>query len=171
MRRLTTFIALIFALALVSLNATAQVQNLTNANVEYTLDLPSPAWRVVSEPDAVHQHMEFVNGDRNDGFLRIRKELVDAGVTARELARHDQDLRLRFLRGFVEGKEEPFAGRLNGVTISYEFTEGGKPMAGRIYYLQADNRTIYTLHFKGLRDKLGRIRNQTDLIARSFHVK
>jgi hypothetical protein len=44
-------------------------------------------------------------------------------------------------------------------------------MLGRIYYLQADNRTIYTLRFSGLRDKLGRIRNQTDMMARSFKLK
>ena len=44
-------------------------------------------------------------------------------------------------------------------------------MLGRVYYLQADNRTIYALRFTGLRDKLTRIRNQTDLIARSFKLK
>jgi len=71
----------------------------------------------------------------------------------------------------MEGKEESFSGRLNGVTVSYEFVKTGKPMMGRIYYLQADNRTIYALRFTGLRDKLARIRNQTDLIARSFKLK
>ena len=44
-------------------------------------------------------------------------------------------------------------------------------MLGRVYYLQADNRTIYALRFSGLRDKLSRIRNQTDLIARTFKIK
>ena len=43
-------------------------------------------------------------------------------------------------------------------------------MAGRVYYLQADNRTVYTLHFTGARDKLLRIRNQTDAISRSFRL-
>ena len=43
-------------------------------------------------------------------------------------------------------------------------------MTGRIYYLQTDNRTIYALRFSGLRDRLPRIRNQTDLIARSFKL-
>jgi hypothetical protein len=71
----------------------------------------------------------------------------------------------------VEGKQEPFNGRLDGVTVSYEFIKNAKPMVGRVYYLQADNRTIYALRFSGLRDKLSRIRNQTDLIARSFKVK
>ena len=45
------------------------------------------------------------------------------------------------------------------------------PMMGRIYYLQLDNRTMYTLRFTGLRDKLTRIRNQTDFIARTFRLK
>ena len=44
-------------------------------------------------------------------------------------------------------------------------------MAGRIYYLQADSRTVYVLHFTGLRDRLQRIQNQTDATARSFRVK
>jgi hypothetical protein len=92
-------------------------------------------------------------------------------MTASQLARRDQDLKLRFLPGFVEGKEETFNGRVDGVTISYEFTRTGKVMLGRTYYLQVDNRTIYALRFTGLRDKLSRIRNQTDLIARTFKLK
>ena len=63
------------------------------------------------------------------------------------------------------------AGRRTGIVIGYEYTSAGKPMAGRIYYLQADSRTVYVLHFQGLRDKLQRIQNQTDAIARSFRLK
>lgn len=138
---------------------------------EYTIELPSPVWKAIAEPDAAHEHAEFVNGDRLDGYLQIRKEVVDAGTTPSDLARRDLDQKLRFLPGFVEGKEEKFSGRLSGVTASYEFIKTAKPMMGRIYYLQTDNRTIYALRFSGLRDKLARIRNQTDLIARSFKVK
>jgi hypothetical protein len=143
----------------------------TSDQVEYTIELPSTQWRVISEPDASHGHVEFVYGDRLEGYLQIRKEVVDAGTTPSDLARRDMDQKLRFLPGFVEGKEEPFKGRLSGVTISYEFVKTAKPMVGRIYYLQADNRTIYALRFTGLRDKLARIRNQTDLISRSFKLK
>jgi hypothetical protein len=143
----------------------------TNEKVDYSFELPSPTWRAILEPDAAHEHPEFVYGDRLDGFLTIRKEVVEAGTTAAELARRDQDLKLRYLPGFVEGKQEPFNGRLDGVTISYEFVRTGKPMLGRTYYLQVDNRTIYALRFTGLRDKLSRIRNQTDLIARTFKMK
>jgi hypothetical protein len=143
----------------------------TSNQSNYTLELPSSEWRVISEPDAAHEHSEFVYGDRLDGYLQIRKEVVDAGTTPSDLAHRDRDQKFRFHPGFVEGKEEKFSGRLSGVTVSYEFIKTGKPMIGRIYYLQADNRTIYALRFTGLRDKLTRIRNQTDLIARSFKLK
>jgi hypothetical protein len=161
------------ALVLMTLTASAALsqQLYTHDRVEYTFELPSATWRPISEPDAAHEHPEFVYGDRLDGYLTIRKEIVDAGATASEVARRDQDLKLRFLPGFVEGKEEPFNGRLDGVTMSYEFVRTGKPMLGRTYYLKADNRTVYALRFTGLRDKLSRIRNQTDLIARSFKIK
>ena len=169
MKHLIVFFVLILIAGGCSVAAAQQAY--TSDQVDYTLELPSSVWRAISEPDAVHEHAEFVNGDRLDGYLQIRKEVVDADTTASNLARRDLDQKLRFLPGFVEGKEDPFKGRLNGVTVSYEFIKSGKPMMGRIYYLQADNRTVYALRFTGLRDKLARIRNQTDMIARSFQLK
>ena len=164
---------LVFTLVLVGLMTPVALsqQLYTHEKVDYTFEIPSATWKAILEPDAAHEHPEFVFGDRLDGFLQIRKEVVEAGTTPSELARRDQDLKLRFLPGFVEGKEEKFNGRLDGVTMSYEFVRTGKPMIGRTYYLQADNRTIYSLRFTGLRDKLNRIRNQTDLIARTFKTK
>lgn len=152
-------------------SASVAQQAYSHARVDYTFDLPSPTWRSILEPDAAHENPEFVFGDRLDGYLTIRKEIVDAGTTAAQLAERDMDQKLRFLPGFVEGKQDPFNGRLDGVTITYEYTKTGKVMLGRTYYLQVDNRTIYALRFTGLKDKLSRIRNQTDLIARSFKLK
>ena len=170
MRRLIIFIAcaLVFASP-----APAQdgAQKYTNERLEYTLELPNAKWRALTRPDSVHNHTEFIYGDRSDGLLRIRKEVVDAGTTAADLSRRDHDLKLRFQPGYVEGKEERFPGRINGVTSSYEYTGGGKAMIGRIYYLQADNRTVYVLHFTGARSILSLLRNQTDAIARSFQLK
>ena len=168
MRRLIILsLVLTFALPIL---ATAQ-QTFTNESIAYTLELPSQTWRVIQEPDTLHQHAEFIYGDRNDGYLRVRKEVVEAGTTAADISRRDQEQKLRFQTGYIEGKEDKFAGRLNGVTYAYEYTAGGKAMAGRIYYLQADNRTIYVLRFTGLREKLQLIRNQTDSISRSFRLK
>jgi hypothetical protein len=173
MRRVSALVLSLFALmapvALVPLARAQQVY--THDKVDYSFDIPSPTWRAIIEPDAAHEHPEFVYGDRLDGYLTIRKEVVEAGTTPADLATRDQDLTLRFLPGFVAGKTDAFNGRLNGVTMSYEFVRTGKPMLGRTYYLQVDNRTIYSLRFTGLRDKLSRIRNQTDLIARTFKMK
>ena len=164
----------VISLTLLLLVVAAQIvtaqQAYTHEKVEYTFDLPSPTWRAILEPDATHENPEFVYGDRLDGYLTIRKEFVDAGTTPAQLAERD-DVKLRFLPGFVEGKQEAFDGRLDGITVSYEFVRTGKSMIGRTYYLQADSRTIYALRFTGLRDKLSRIRNQTDLIARTFKLK
>lgn len=162
---------LTFAFCAVSLSPAGAQELFTSEKIDYSIELPSQAWRVISEPDAAHEHLEFVNGERLDGYLQIRKEMVDSGTSAADLARRDRDQKFRFFPGFVEGKEEKFSGRLNGVVVSYEFVRTGKPMLGRIYYVQADNRTVYALRFTGLRDKLNRIRNQTDLIARSFKIK
>jgi hypothetical protein len=174
-RSAITFLGL-FLLAALSpaapyLRVDAQEHSYSSAKVNYTVDFPSPTWRLIDEPDEIHQHAEFVYGDRNDGYLRIRKEALEDGVDIKEFARRDQDQKERFRPGYVDGKEEDFKGRLAGRTISYEYTQAGKPMAGRSYYLQGDSRTVYVLRFTGMRDKLARIRNQTDLIARSFQLK
>ena len=169
MRSLVTFFALV---ALTGLTGSVKAQTeYTNEKIEYTVDLPSPTWKATSVTFSEHEHTEFINGDRLAGYLQIRKESVDPATSLADLARHDQEQKLRYLPGYVEGKQEKFSGRFEGLTATYEYTATGKAMMGRIYYLQIDNRTVYTLRFTGLRDKLMRIRNQTDLIARSFRLK
>jgi hypothetical protein len=139
---------------------------------EYTLELPSPAWKANPRSDGVHQHTEYtLNGDRGDGYLRVRKDVLEANSSLSEAARREADLKLRYLPGWVGGKEERFAGTLSGIVYAYEYTSAGKPMAGRIYFLKADDRNFYMLHFTGRSERLLRIRNQTDAIARSFKLK
>ena len=171
MRRLIILIACALVFAAPALAQDEGGQKYINERLEYTLELPHAKWRALTRPDSAHNHTEFIYGDRSDGLLRIRKEVVDAGTTPADLSRRDHDLKLRFQPGYVEGKEERFTGRINGVTSSYEYTGGGKAMLGRIYYLQADNRTVYVLHFTGARNILSLLRNQTDLMARSFQLK
>ncbi|HEV2835382.1 MAG TPA: hypothetical protein VGW58_08700, partial [Pyrinomonadaceae bacterium] len=71
MRRILAFLLVLIALA--APVALAQ-QTYTHENVEYTFEIPSANWRSILEPDAAHEHPEFVYGDRLDGFLQIRKE-------------------------------------------------------------------------------------------------
>ena len=175
MRSVVFFLGLFMLAAVGSssahLGTSPQEQSYTSPKVDYTVEFPSSGWRLIDEPDDVHQHTEFLYGDRNDGYLRIRKEALEQGLTVKEFAHRDQDQKTRFLPGYVDGKEEPFTGRLSGITLSYEFTERGKPMAGRTYYLQGDSTTVYVLRFTGLRNKLLSIRNQTDFISRSLRLK
>src|SRR5918993_1334051 len=121
MRRLIIFLALALSFALASVVATAQ-QTFTSDHAGYTLELPSEKWRVTQEPDSLHEHAEFIYGDRNDGYLRIRKDVVEAGTTPSNISQRDQEQKLHFQTGYVEGKEEKFVGRLSGVTFSYEYT-------------------------------------------------
>lgn len=44
-------------------------------------------------------------------------------------------------------------------------------MTALVYYLEADNRTIYSLLFSGTRDEILRLLTQADSIARSFRLK
>jgi hypothetical protein len=175
MRLLTTCFGGFLLLIMISVIAPAGVQaqeySYTGPKVEFAVDFPSATWRKVGEPDDVHKETEFIYGDRNDGYLRIRKEVLEDGLKLEDFVHRDQDQRTRFLPGFVDGKQESFNGRLDGFTASYEFTQAGKPMAGRTYYLQSDPHTVYILRFTGLRQKLLSIRNQTDAIARSLKVK
>jgi hypothetical protein len=172
MRRTTKlFICALALLACGAATASAQEQPYTSETDEYSVELPSEVWKAVPRPDSEHRHTEFVNGVRPDGYLQVRREVVEGDTKLQEFARAEADTKLRYKPGFVVGKDERFAGRLSGVVLNYEYSQGGKPMAGRVYYLQADGRTIYVLHFTGSRDKLQRIQNQTDAIARSFKLK
>ena len=177
MRSLLTFTSFLFLAAFMTVSATTrpfvrlQDHTYSSPKVDYLVEFPSPMWKLADEPDDVHQHAEFIYNDRNDGYLRIRKEALPDGQSVEEFARQDQEQKEHFRPGYVDGKGERFAGRMNGFTMGFEFTQAGKLMAGRTYYLQADDRTVYALRFTGMRDKLARIRNQTDQIARTFKLK
>ena len=171
MRRTTRLFICALALVASAVPAATAQEQTTSETKEYALELPSTAWRAVPRADSAHENTDFVNGDRLDGYLRVRREIVESDTKLADFARAQADTKLRYLPNFVGGKDERFTGRLSGVVANYEYTSGGKPMAGRVYYLQADGRTVYALHFTGMRDKLQRIQNQTDAIARSFRLK
>jgi hypothetical protein len=173
MRRVRFLLTIALALAAAAATAHAQEERpVTGGDDEFILELPSAAWRPSARSDGAHQHTDYtLNGDRGDGYLRVRKDVLEAGLSLSEAARREADLKLRYIPGFVGGKEERFAGNLPGIVYAYEYTSAGKPMAGRIYFLRADDRNVYLLHFTGRSERLLRIRNQTDAIARSFKLK
>ena len=171
MRLLLTLLLIIIPL---SITANAQTHTFTREGVEYVLDLPSPSWRAVPRVD-VHEHLEFVNGeDQSNGYLRLRKKLVQPDTTSEELFSEAEKWELQKLPGYVVcsgGKGTELSGRLKGTMFSYEFVNQGRNMDGRIYYLRLDSRTFYILHFTVASEKLASLQTQMDSIARSFRLK
>ncbi len=170
MRRFLMLLVLCVFCGMTGVAAQTQEAVFRSNKVDYTFQLPSEIWKMVQEPDDLQKQAEFIYGDRMDGYLRIRKETVETNTPLAEMLRKEQDNKLSFLNGYVAGKQEAFNGKLAGLTFPYEYTQSGKKMAGRIYYLQADNLTFYVLRFTGLYNKLGLIRNQTDSMARTFEI-
>jgi hypothetical protein len=159
---------------IVPVAALAQARTFAEDGVEFTLELPSPTWRWVVEPIGSRKRVEFINGDdRLNGCLSVRKILLDADATPEDLFKRERIEKLQLLPGFIvcDGGAREFKGHLSGAAFCYEYTDGGRPMAGRIYYLRADNRTFYALHFRAALKKLPPLREQMERIARSFRVR
>ena len=157
-----------FAL-LFAFSAFAQ-ESFTDANVDYTFDLPEAKWKQTVKPSTTSPNVEYVYGDRADGRLEVRRLAFKDGDTMADLITTEEQ-RLQFQPGYVAGKEENFKGSLEGKIFNYEFVRSGRLMSGRFYFLKADDKTVYVLRFTGERDKLRSIRNQTDSIARTFSLK
>lgn len=172
--RILQISSIVFLLLASSLAFGFQTRRFTRDDIEYELDLPSSTWHAISRLD-VHDHLEFVNGtDPADGYLRLRKVLIERPATPAERFSHDEKWELQRLPGYVvcsDCKGVTFEGKLSGTVFSYEYVTGGKAMYGRIYYLQLDTRTFYSLRFTVARDKLTDLRGEMDVIAGSFQLK
>lgn len=171
MKRFVYSIVFFVSLSLIlSAAASAQSSTFSDKNVEYTFDLPESVWKMNLKPTAAEPNVEYIYGDRMNGYLKIQKISLEKGKTLSD-AMLEMDRKLQFKPGYVAGKEENFAGSYKGKISNYEYVQSGKNMSGRIYYLKSGDDTVYVLSFTGLRDPLRTIRNQTDSIARTFKIK
>ncbi len=159
--------SIIFAAAI---SAFAQGKAFSDPNVDYSFDIPDAKWKMTVKPSATVPNVEFVNVERNDGHLEVRKLKAAKGFVMSDLIRSEEQ-KLQFQQGYVAGKEENFSGLLRGTAFNFEFARSGRPMSGRFYFLKAGDETVYVLRFTGYRDKLRSLQNQTDSIARTFVVK
>lgn len=149
----------------------AQTETFSDANVEYTFDLPEATWKMAAKPSPTSPNVEYVYGERQIGHLEIRKMAFKPDATLSDLI-SDEDQKLQFGKsGYVAGKQEDFRGVFDGKVFNYEFVRSAKNMSGRFYFLKTDDKTVYVLRFTGQRDRLRSIRNQTDSIARTFDLK
>jgi hypothetical protein len=148
----------------------AQDNTFSDPSVEYSFVLPEAEWKMIAKPSGTSPNVEYVFNDRREGHLEVRRLAVPKDKIMTDIIR-DEETKLQFLPGYVAGKEENFSGALRGNVFNYEFARAGRPMAGRFYFLRADDSTVYLLRFTGERDSLKSIRNQTDSIARTFNLK
>jgi hypothetical protein len=138
---------------------------------KYSVTLPA-GWHAVTGRDGLGRiQVDIIYRVREDGALKIRPLTVEAGSKAIDLAKREEEQSLRFLPGYAKGSIENFAASVDAALVTYDFTNGGRPMVGRNYYLLANETTAYLLRFTGNRNVLGPMRSQTDAMARSFKAK
>lgn len=160
-----------FALvALMALSAAAQDDVFNDPTVDYSFTVPEARWKMTVKPSATSPNVEYVYGDRFDGHLEVRKMAIAKDSIMTDVVQ-DEEQKLQFRPGFVSGKEENFSGKLKGAVYNFEYVSAGRSMSGRFYFLKANETTVYILRFTGQKDSLRSLRNQTDLIARTFGVK
>lgn len=144
----------------------AQNTTFSDPNVEYTFEIPEANWLMTNKSPNV----EYVYNDKKDGHFEVRKLSVKPGEMMSDIIR-DEEQKLQFLPGYVAGKEENFKGAYDGRVFNFEYVRSSRNMSGRYYFLKINDATIYVLRFSGNRDKLRSIRNETDLVARTFKLK
>ena len=148
----------------------AQSETFSDANVEYTFDLPNATWKMIAKPSTTSPNVEYVYGDRQAGYFEVRKLTVKADDLMSDVVAGEEE-KLKFLQGYVAGKEEQFRGKLTGTVFNFEFIRSGRNMSGRYYFLKSNPTTVYVLRFTAEKQKLVAIRNETDSIARTFEIK
>ncbi|MGI9036215.1 MAG: hypothetical protein ACR2GD_09280 [Pyrinomonadaceae bacterium] len=168
-RFIYSFVLSIGLCLIFALSAAAQTSTFNDKNVEYTFDLPDAIWKMNLKPSAANPTVEYIYGYRSNAYLQIRKVSVKPDEPLSDAVK-EMDEKLQFKPGYVAGAEENFAGNYRGKVANYEYIQSGRNMSGRIYFLRADDKTVYVLHFTGLRDQLRPLRNQIDSIARTFKV-
>jgi hypothetical protein len=149
-----------------SVSGLAQNKTFSDPNVEYTFEIPEANWIMTNKSPNV----EYVYNDKKDGHFEVRKLSVKSGEMMADVIRGEEQ-KLQFLPGYVAGKEENFQGAYNGRVFNFEYVRSSLNMVGRYYFLKANDTTVYVLRFSGNRDKLRSIRNEIDLIARTFKLK
>lgn len=164
---------IIFAMAFIALSvcgAAAQGSTFSDPAVEYTFTVPEDKWTMVVKPSATNPNVEYVYGDRRDGYFTIRKLTTAKDAVMTDVIQ-DEAQSVQFRPGYVANKDETFTGKLKGTVFNFEYVAASRPAAGRYYFLRTDPTTVYVLRFTGAKDSMRSLRTQTDMIARTFSLK
>jgi hypothetical protein len=142
---------------------------------KYSVSLPAGWLGIVNQDGLGRTDVNIVFRVRENGSLKIRRiDGASAETEVMEYANRDEADRVRFAPGYTKVKMEKFLVGPNnyGALLSYDYkTTSDQPFTGRVYYVRTDEQTVYILQFTGRKSTLGVLRNQTDVIARSFKTK
>jgi hypothetical protein len=166
-RRLSIAIGSLAAVFVMAIAASAQ-SAFSDPNAQYTFNLPDAKWKLTLKPTATQPNVQYVFMDRTYGHLEVRKIAVQKSDLLTDVIRQEEEKLALSLRGYVAGNEENFTGKFRGVVFNFEYVQDAKQMSGRYYFLRANDNTVYLLRFRGQKDSLRSIRDQTDSIARTF---
>lgn len=167
MNRLSSIVFAAIVIFGISQAATAQ-EVFSDPNAAYTFSLPDAKWKLTSKPTPTQPSVQYVFIDRMYGHLEVKKLAVQKTDLLTDVIKQEEEKLQMSLLGYVAGKEENFSGRIRGVVFNFEYVQASKPMAGRFYFLRANDNTVYLLKFRGQKDSVRSIRDQTDSIARTF---
>ena len=175
MTGLYRFCSLLFLSAsLFAASAFAQTEVFEDPDGKYVLNLPAGWLGVVNTDGLGRNEVNIVYKVRENGALKIRVAEVAPGAEPMDYAAQDERERVRFAPSYDKLSLEKFllGGARTGALLSYDYKNAaGQLFTGRVYYLRADEKTIYVLQFTGRRNILGTLRSHTDLIARSLKLK
>ncbi|MFL6374976.1 MAG: hypothetical protein ACJ73D_09935 [Pyrinomonadaceae bacterium] len=138
--------------------------------VGYTFTVPEVKWTMVVRPTPTNPTVEYVYGDRRDGYFTIRKLTIAKDSVMSDVIQNEAQS-VQFRPGYVTNKDEVFTGKLPGTVFNFEYVAASHPMAGRYYFLKAAPTTVYVLRFTGAKDSMRSLQAETDVIARSFSLK
>lgn len=142
---------------------------------QFTITLPAGWLGIVNTDGLGRKDVSIVFKVRENGLLKVRRADLDSdGADPMAYAQKDERERIRFTPGYDKISLEKFllGGTKSGALLSYDYkNNSGQPFTGRVYYLRADDKTVYVLQFTGRKHILGTLRSHTDAIARSFKAK
>ncbi|MGI8668538.1 MAG: hypothetical protein ACR2J3_01690 [Aridibacter sp.] len=164
-----SFLVSVSFMLLFAFSAFAQSE-FKDSNTEYTFSLPEDAWKMTVKPSTISPNVEYIHNYKKEGHLEIRKLDTPQDSLYSDIIRKEE-AGLQFLPGYVAGKEENFRGNYSGKTFNFGYLSSGNPYSGRFYFLKTSPTTVYVIRFRGEKDSLTSIRNQTDSIARTFKLK
>lgn len=143
----------------------AETRIYKDRRLHYSIELPTHSWRIVKR-SGIAPRTEFVHGTKSPVVLRIRR-MHETGSFL-DLVRNQRRWDGSHLPGYVAVSDESFEGHLAGAKYSYEYSRRGVVTARVTYYLEASRNFIYRLQFTGPRNKMDKLREEVDFIARSF---